>query len=194
MGLEFLAIPRHENLPWNTEKGRCMVVGSGRCVWRDMEPYIVHCNQNVELRWDVIAVNDVGMHIPFRVKHWYSNDQRWLGKWAAARRPAFQKYLDDKITLHTCAPGHSGMHEWPFPGHGSSGLNATYLALALGYEEIVVAGVPLDDSGHYFDAPWVKTNFSREVPERPGGPRYWRQAQQKVWDGKVKVLSGRMLD
>ena len=34
--------------------------------------------------------------------------------------------------------------------HGSSALFATLVGLAMGYEEIVLAGCPLDQEGHYY--------------------------------------------
>ncbi|MFQ5622443.1 MAG: hypothetical protein ACE5FS_03505 [Paracoccaceae bacterium] len=154
--------------------GRLTIAGGGRCVWSDLEG---HWNG------DVMCVNDIGMHFPGQVRHWYSNDAKMLAKWSAARRPLLVARQERAILHHSCNPGH--IH-WPWPGHGSSGLNAVYTGLGLGYDEIFLAGMPLDDSGHYFDPPWVKTNFVREVPER-----YWIRARDHIFKGRVKSLSGR---
>ena len=74
---------------------------------------------------------------------------------------------------------------------GSSALPACYVGLALGYESILLAGVPLDDTGHFFDPPedhhlrkdrkW--SNFTNEAQEY-----IWRNARL---DGRVKSFSGR---
>ncbi len=171
--------------------GRCYVVGSGRCVWDDLQAAGWH----IDTRDKVLTVNDVTMHMPGPVHMAYSNDHHWLPRWVEARRPQYQKQWG-RPGQHTCGNGMSPMQTiWPWPGHGSSGLNAVYTALAIGFDEIVVCGIPLDDSGHYFDPPWVKTNFTNECRDHSrGGPKWWREAARTVFDHKVRVMSGRMAD
>ena len=174
MGIEFLG---PKNYPKHTPcTGKLIIVGSARCVWDDLEK----TNLNV----DVMAVNDMIMHFPGPLKHAYSNDQKMLPHWINARRP---RYIIDwgRPKAYSCNAG------WPWPGHGTSSLNAVYTALALGYDEIILAGIPLDNSGHYFDPPWVKSNFENEVSTRDGEIRFWANAARNIFDGKVKSLSGR---
>lgn len=167
-------------------KGKQLLIcGSGWCIWDDLA-------QIQPGSFDIMAVNDIGMHLPYRIEHWYSNDKIMLPKWVAARRPRYKKDFEESIKTHSCVGG--AKYTWPWPGHGTSSLNACYTGLALGYDLIVLAGIPLDDGGHYFDPPWVKTNFARECSERPEGPRFWRTAAKNVFDGKVKSLSGRTKD
>lgn len=172
-------------VPWITRKrdfpsiaGSCsgcvVILGSGRHVWDDLE--------NAAGWKEAICVNDVGMHFPGLVKHWYSNDIHMLPRWIAARRPRYVRDFGPVIETHSCTLG--ARHIWPWPGHGSSSLNAVFTALALGYEKIVLCGVPLDDNGHYFDPPWVTTNFARE-----GTVRHWRLMAPK-FEGRVKSMSG----
>ena len=40
----------------------CFVLGSARCVWDD---YVVASSKYKE--FDIMAINDIGMHIPFEV-------------------------------------------------------------------------------------------------------------------------------
>ena len=127
-----------------------------------------------------MCINDLGMHYPDRFEHWYSNSADELKVWNQARR----RDLDGGHELHSCNPGVD--HVWPWPGHGTSGLNAVYTALALDYDEIILCGIPLDDSGHYFDPPWRGSNFTHEVPDM----KWWRNAV-KHFDGRVKSCSGR---
>jgi len=65
----------------------------------------------------------------------------------------------------------------------------------LGYDKIVLAGIPLDNSGHYFEPPWRKSNFLNEVPNK-GDTRikYWDDAAKNVFCGKVSAQSGRLKD
>ena len=165
-----------------------MIAAGGRCVWDDIAKIRINTQEH-----DVMAINDVGMHLPYKLAHWYSNDNVLLPYWFGARRPKFRRELDQfqPIELHSC---HAGMkHHWKIPGHGTSGLNAVYVALLMGYDDIVIVGMPLDDSGHYFDAPWEKSNFSKEVPDRDDGLRYWSGAAERLFDGRVKAVSGRLL-
>ena len=159
-----------------------LIVGGGRCVWEDFN--------KLGRKWDgdVLTVNDITMHFPLRVKHAYSNDKFMLPRWVSARRPRYRINFEESINLHSC---NEAKYQWPFPGHGSSGLNACYVGVGMGYSSIILIGIPLDNSGHYFDPPWVQTNFEREVPQgRVTGVRYWENAV-KIFDGKVKSMSGR---
>ena len=70
-------------------------------------------------------------------------------------------------------------------GAGSSGLLACMIGLALGYDKIILAGVPLDDSGHFFDIPDVRTSFNALNIQLE-----WKDADQKYLKGRVKSLSG----
>ena len=139
-----------------------------------------------------MCVNDIGMHFPDRVAHWYTNDSRMIQRWRAARRPKYARMYDKETppATHSCFGGAD--YDWPWPGHGSSGLNAVYTGLALGYQQIVLVGIPLDNGGHYFDPPWLTTNFENEVPDRrENEPKYWEMAAREVFNGRVKSMSGR---
>lgn len=190
MGIEGLGVNLNAcSSLMGTESGEVIILGGGRCVWDDFGSLAPHHNMKI------LVVNDVGMHVPYYPKHWYSNDNKMLDKWLQARRPLLKKNIDrGPIKMHTHQTGTGAMNIWPWPGHGTSGLNACYTALALGYEKVILCGIPLDDSGHYFDPPWTKTNFVREVPERDGEHRWWTMAKRKVFDGRVKSLSGRSRD
>ena len=168
-----------------TRSGRALVVGCGRCVWDDLA--------QVSDDRDVITINEMVTHFPGRVRDAYSNDSEQLPHWLASRRRAYVQQWGADTALHTvpAQPGaaSSGCVVWPFPPHGSSGLCGTYVVIGLGYDDILLAGMPLDDSGHYFDPPWVKSNFLREAQER-----IWLQARDQVFEGRVKALSGRPRD
>ena len=167
---------------------RLVIVAGGRCVWEDLALLGVHGDANGG--WHVMCVNDVVMHYPGLVTHMYTNDHRMMQHWLQARRPLLtRKYGPVKYT-HSCRVG--GKYSWPWPGHGTSGLNAVYTGLGLGYDQIVLCGMPLDNSGHYFEPPWVVSNFESEVGVREDGTMmYWHNANQKLFGGKVKSMSGR---
>jgi len=168
-----------------TFSGGLLIVGSGRNVWNELDYPVYEGYYRVP---DVMCINDMIMHFPGKITHAYSNDYKMLPHWVSARRPRYKKDLGENIHQHSC---YGAKHNWPWPGHGSSGLNAIYTGLALGYDSITVAGVPLDDSGHYWEPEWCTTNFTREVPDRDGEIKYWSNAARNIFQGKVKSLSGR---
>lgn len=63
--------------------------------------------------------------------------------WHAARDET--KLMADrkhpKIRFHLTVP-YKGMTAWKVPGHGTSTLNAVYLACLLGYAPVYVCGAP----------------------------------------------------
>ncbi len=130
----------------------CIVIGSGRCVWDDLARTNTVCR-------DVMCINDIGMHYPGPIRHWYSNDGVMLKYWHQARRPEYNK--DIKLHSNNGAGGSidPSIRVWEWV-HGNSGINAVKTALALGYDKVIVCGMPLDDSGHYFDSPWGVTNYN----------------------------------
>lgn len=176
--------------------GELLIIGGGRCVWDDISQLglSIPCKHGqfaIEWDGDVMCINDIGMHFPYKIDHWYSNDGVQLPLWKAARRPEYKRFKEN-IQLHSFM-NKPGSHHWPWPGHGGSGLNAVYTGLGLGYDEIVIAGVPSDDSGHYFDPPWVQTNFTREVASTVNSPvnKWWNNAINHAFEGKVSAVSGR---
>jgi len=170
--------------------GPCLVVGGSRGVWADLRPFHAEYGGKFGGRYDVICVNDIGMHFPGPLKHLYSNNDAFLPKWRAARRDQFEKTWGPIKFTHSNQAG--GMVTWPWPGCGTSSLGAVYTALALGYAPVILCGVPLDDSGHYFEPPWRESSFLREVPHKGDGRiKYWADAAKNVFEGRVKSMSGR---
>lgn len=195
-----------------TYEGTIMICGGASCVWQDIAHF---------LRWryhvgpemlpplvHMMTVNDLAMHLPLPLHHAYANSWQELECWIQARRIEYRR-IDERAAVRTHV--HSGhpstsneMERWPWPLHGTSGLNAVYTAIALGYDEIVLCGIPLDSSPHYWQAPWEISNFLNEVPEiqRGGssdpfnlidGPQFWLTAQG-MFEDKVHSMSGRTKD
>lgn len=158
--------------------GPLLIVGGGRCVWDDFD--------KLGRRWDgdILTINDITQHFPLKVKHCYSNDSKMVPRWISARRPRYRILFEETIIPHSCNEG--DVNKWPFRGGGSSAFIACLVGLGMGYDQITLIGCPLDNSGHYFDPPWVETKLLREVPEG----NEW-QASKHIFRGKVKSLSGR---
>lgn len=172
---------------------RCLVLASAACVWDDVMALGVIGDQNNG--WHTMCVNDIAMHWPGVVNHLYSNQHRWIPHWVGARRETIDGHKVRERwgpigATHSCGQG--GQYTWPWPGHGTSTLNAVYTALALGYSKVVLCGAPLDNSPHYFEPPWCRSKFEREVGLTvQGGLVHWSQAAAKVFKGRVFSMSGR---
>lgn len=160
-------------------RGPLLILGGGRCVWEDL----------ARVRpWggEIMAVNDIGSHYPGRIKHWCSLHPQYFEGWLKYR---LGHCYGESQPVHTHAIKASPAVETVWPraaGGGTSGGFAPLVGLMLGYDPIVLAGIPLDSSGHYFDPPWAVCNL---------GDRHlqieWRQLAERYFKGRVTSLSGR---
>ena len=164
---------------------KCILVAGARCVFDDLAQYGIKMGGHLPMLTDVMTVNDIVMHLPLPVAHHYSNDHRLIQSQLTVRKV---RCVGNEPLSHSCRVG--ATFNWPWPGHGTSALGATYTALALGYDSIVLCGVPLDNSGHYFDPPSVRTTFTEQVSSNNGELQYW-SASTPLFDDKVRSMSGR---
>ena len=134
---------------------------------------------------EIMVVNDVGQHLHDRVRHWVTLHAEYLPGWMAFRRGHLYGSGDQPMThSNKVKPGVDVA--WPMGQlGGTSGLYACFVALLLGYTEIVLAGVPMSGSGHYFDPPWYGSEFQDRANEL-----VWKWARDNVFEGRVKSLSG----
>lgn len=126
---------------------RALVLGGADCLWDDLRA-LGH--------WDgpVVATNDAGVAYPYRIDHWCSLHGDKLPAW---RRMREARGLNLDFTTWT-RDVHAEYADRTLSGwsSGSSGLFAVGVALHLGAESVVLAGVPMQaDRAHFFDrAPW----------------------------------------
>lgn len=180
-------------------EGRNLIIcADGRCVWEDLENFGCKSNHHrgkvrpPDSDWDFMVVNKLGEVFPGNIQHWYSNEPHLLKNFCEGRRAEYGKEFENQWKTHSCNRGYAKYH-WPWKGHGTSGLNAILTGIGLGYERIVLCGMPLDDSGHNGEPHWRRTNFTREVSDTADGQmcRHWLRAKTLAFDGKVRSMSGR---
>ena len=171
------------------------ICGDAACVWSDLEALgaksTVGRGKVRKEEWDFMVVNKLGEVFPGDIEHWYSNEAKLLEHFVKARRHEYRKEFSGPNHTHSCNRGAKWF--WPWGGHGTSGLSAALTGIALGYDEIVLCGIPLDDGPHNGEPSWRKCNFKREAPdtEKGGANHPWRKAIQFGFDGKVRSMSGR---
>lgn len=189
-GFEFLGLSQRdypEELVGKFAGKRLVICAGAKCIWDDLALLNVRAETSDT---HILAVNDVVMHLPMRVRHLYSNDHRKIPHWLGARRDQYTRAYGPIEYVHSNRVG--ARYNWPWPGHGTSLLGAVYTGLAMGYAPIVICGGPLDNSPNYFSPDWELRNFTREVGTKPDGTmQYWAQAAAKCFRGRVKSMSGR---
>ncbi|MFA5133087.1 MAG: hypothetical protein WC444_07210 [Candidatus Paceibacterota bacterium] len=74
--------------------------------------------------------------------------------------------------------------KWDFNHYGSVGMFATKVALGLCYDKIILAGCPIDDSGHFYDFENTKFEFDERTIAT------WKEFKDKPESVKVRSMSG----
>lgn len=159
-----------------------LVVGGAECVHRDLAA-LGGWTPDI-----VIVVNDIGAIYPHRIDHWMSvhagkfheipdhpKGWGWLRQRKAAGGNAdFTTWTN----RHKAELADRVIYGW---NRGSSGMSAVGVALELGADTVVLCGIPMDPTGHFFDKePWVACEDHREA---------WTNRIEKM-RGRVWSMSG----
>jgi hypothetical protein len=145
-----------------------IVCGSAVSLWADLTRA-----QALEPAALLIAANDAGQLLA-RVDHLVSIHPEYVAWIRAGRRLRDHVAPDDQPITHSIRP-HPGVDRtWPqtWTG-GSSGLLAVRIALALGHERVILAGMPIEDGPRVMDDP-------RTPPRWPAGGAP-TEVYQKIW-------------
>jgi len=190
--LGFLSVPKIAG----SFSGRLIICGSGRCLWDDLHA----CTFTPTPTIDTMAIKQAGMHLPFRPTHWAgAHGERFQFMVPLRYEGYYFRGMDNgQRQVHTQKLGviiHSDK-QWPLVDHvwsvprliGTSALFGVRVAIALGYEDILLCGVPLDNTGRYYDAPWNKG-----VDLNMAGMGEWEEFLP-VLKGRVRSMSGRTRD
>lgn len=180
--------------------GTAVVLGSARCIWDDMDK-IDFDSPKVQ----VIAINDMIMHYKGILSHAVSlhpeepplwRQLRWTNACASGGHIYTHSHRlpenNDNLPPYEFKTRHALDFLWEIEGGrgGSSGLFACMVGLALGYERIILAGIPIDGTGHFFDPPDKKVNqfLGQNITWE------WENARDKYFQGRVKSMSGRTME
>lgn len=165
---------------------RALVLGGGACLWQDLHALSELIGGG---RWPytILAVNDAGWAYRFQINHWITLHGEKLPVWMAMREQlgyplGFLTWGGLWVTGRddSTLPNIDCIH--PVTRVGSSGLHAAEIALGpLEVDRVVLAGIPMDGSGHFFDpTPWDSAMAHREA---------WI-ASVGDFAGRVRCLSG----
>lgn len=164
--------------------GAGIILGSAACVWDDL-------HQLKHLDATYIAVNDIGCFVhlagaftQFKLRHWCSLHPEYFEPY----KFLVNESQPQKICYHTNKPDKNADIAWdivlPYMIGGTSALFATFVALGLGFDPVILAGVPLDNSPYFCGPPHsTQRNFE-------GCIKYWKR-NLTLFNGRVKSMSGR---
>lgn len=179
-------------------QGKQLVIcADGHCIWDDLEK--LGCRRDpgnasrggIAGPYDFLTVNKMVEVFPGNIEHAYSNEPKLLETFIAARRFEYRKEFVGPVHTHSCNQG--AKHKWPFGGHATSGLGAALTGVCLGYDKIILCGMPLDNGPHNGEPPWRRCNFTREAASTVHGDinNHWKRARDLLFKGRVKSMSGR---
>lgn len=154
-----------------------LILGAADCLWQDLRA-LGHWDG------DVMAVNRSGVHYAGRINHWVTMHPEFLGAWMEARAVSFGP---EQFTTWAQSEGDDIDHAvTDIEPRGSSGLFAVRVALqCLGCERVVLAGMPIDDRPHFYDADGKRSGppFRYYMPD-------WLRARRREFKGRVRSMSG----
>jgi hypothetical protein len=167
-----------------------LILGCGRCVWDD---YLEVAQSH---KGHIMVINRMIMDFPGYIDHGVSCHPYGLLLMTIDRR--FNRSLEPHFYTHSCGVVDYAAYEeylipqfiWDFSEYyyGTSTLTAVLAALVMGYENITLAGVPLDNQGCYYNPLW-KLDYSKDNGDKT--MENWERAANKCFHGKVKSLSGK---
>lgn len=182
-----------------TYKGKGLIIcADAACVWDDLERFGCAQRSNKgsvwKSGWNFMTVNKMVETFPGDIEHCYSNEPQTLLRFCASRRTEYTREFNAPQNSHSITPGCKWT--WPFGGHATSGLGATLVGVGLGYDRVVLCGMPLDDGHHNGEPHWRKTQFTNEAADNVaiGINQYWKQARKLAFEDKVRSMSGRTKD
>ncbi len=167
--------------------GNVIVCGDAGCIWDDLERFGCRCGNAVQKHdWSFLTVNRLVEVFPGKVEHAYSNVAKVINRHVADRRDEYAAEFGPPRYTHSRTMGTDWV--WPWHGGGTSGFGAVLTALALGYDRIVLAGIPLTNMHHNGEPPWRRTRFTTEVEDND---MHWLGGIATAFEGRVRSLSGR---
>ena len=154
-------------------------------MWDDVE-YIKPKLEGVE--YDTMAINYMIMYWPEELTYgvsWHSDLMKDL-----VDIRTWRKHKNKPITYAPKPLEGVNVAIKPKEDVITSGMYAPYIGLLhLGYDKIILAGVPFDNSGHFYDR--LPTNYGDKIKDTVAS-QGWTKLNEKA-EGKIKAISGNLV-
>ena len=160
-----------------------LIVGCGSNVMEDICGFR---QQFPHIPTSVWAINDIGMFLTGRVEHCVCIESALLNIVRYMR--TFRRMNRDFI-VHALEPAYGVQVCWSFNRRipRNSGMLTIAAALNYGHSKAVLAGIPMDDQGHFYDDLSVRGHYSNYVHVMERAP--WIGAIDTLKD-QVRSMSG----
>lgn len=167
--------------------GTAIVLGTARCAWEDVE---AARSQLSYLSFDLIAINGMAFFYPGpKLRHAVSMHPKELEYWRSLRK-IYEGQDGETFLTHSYKPRADVTWNIRSGNGGTSALLAVMVGLALGYGKIILCGVPMDGSGHFYDPPGIgSVQFTQDWLETE-----WKKTADVFFKGRVRSMSGRTRD
>jgi hypothetical protein len=165
-----------------------LILGGGKGLWEDY-----FAAREVMPSSHIMCVNDIAAQFKAeKIQHAVSLHHRLLPAVCIMRK---EKGMLEKVCRHSSSRGareDSADVYWCMQnGGGTSGLFATKIAIAMGSKHIILCGLPIDSSGHYFDPPTPEDNRTTKFAENHSSFAEWRDMKKsKLVMSRVRSMSG----
>lgn len=159
-----------------------LIISTGQCVWDDVEK-AKSCL--VDIEYDTMAVNDMIMYWPENLTYGVSWHFDNLNNWATVRTYRKAKNMPLLYGPKICKGVDCAV---TFQEHiQTSGMYAVAVGIHLGYDKIIITGIPFDNSGHFYDR-----LSSPEFDYRDHLKEYWATIR-RFGKNKARAISGNLV-
>jgi hypothetical protein len=168
-------LPRIANL----SKGNLIILGSACGVWEDYEKA-----RKTARQFDVMIINFTSLFYTKAISHLVSLHHDFLSPLREIRQKVFSSL--PHFHTHSNHPDKEVDFVWQFDDYsGSSGLFATRIALALGYNKIILCGIPITNGRNFYHP----LDYVNPLGDR-ANILSWQKANQEIFKNRVKSMSG----
>jgi hypothetical protein len=164
----------------NQKSGELIVLGSAACIWEDY-----YKARKIFPGADLMTIN-------LTACFWFQklcDKAIYIHHWASLD-PAFfelrDAYLLGETWTHCITKTPRVDHRWNVKADGSSGLFGVRVGLGLGYQKIILAGIPMTPMPHLYDFPETRLDWPDQSHVRDS----WLWSVENEFQGRVKSCSG----
>jgi len=144
-----------------------IILGGGKTVWEDY-----FTARELMPKAEIMCVNDIGTQ--FKAEQIHHMVSLHLGFFPATKLLRREKSMLEKYVNHCSIDGAGVDVVWRMQNvGGTGGLFATKIAMAMGSKHIIICGIPMDNTGHYFDPPDAVKNHTTKFSENHCNMKPW---------------------
>jgi len=177
-------------LPDIKGSGELLVIGSAACVWRDLDRY--ERRHGVQ---DRMGINDIMPFYPGWLKYGATLHTENLPWWYYGQAVRMKKanIAHPPMQVHSTQPSPEVAHVWPIHRDGgTSGIFGAIVGFLMGYDRVILAGIPCDDQPRFYEPTW---EYHRQFGTKSVLDEWYRLVEGVPWTReRIKSLSGRTRD